>query len=226
MSMKVWLVSHAANAALRAGTFPVAVDTNDAADPGVAEDGASEAPEALDACASEAIGAWRARWLASIGDGARVVASPAPIARATARAAVCAPAAAMEIERCDAIAEAHFGAWQGQRLVDIARETPAALAAWTRDPAFAPPGGGESFDDLRRRVAAWLDGLRHPADVGTHARTEARIVAFTHASVIRAALLHALGAPSAGFRAIEIAPLDVAVLRAGREGWVWVAGVA
>lgn len=156
----------------------------------------------------------------SIGAAARVVASPAPIALATARAAGL-PRAAAGIERCDAIAEAHFGAWQGKRLVDVARETPEALAAWTRDPAFQPPGGGESFDNVRSRVGAWLDGLlahTNTADPNTE------LVAFTHASVMRAAILHALGAPSAGFRAIEIAPLDVIVLRAGRDGWVWVAG--
>lgn len=204
--MKLWLVSHAANAALRAGTFAAA-----------ARDGRAtfDTLETLDARAVEAVAAWRERWLARwSGEPLRAIASPAAIALATAQAAGFADDA---IERTNALAEADFGAWQARRLVDVARETPDALAAWTRDPAFRPPGG-ESFDDVRARVGAWLD-----APASRVSSPDATVVAFTHASVIRAAILHALDAPSAGFRAIEIAPLAVTVLRKTREGWVWVA---
>ncbi|CAG9246281.1 Broad specificity phosphatase PhoE [Paraburkholderia unamae] len=202
MPTTVWLVSHAANAAMRSATLPCAQAEDDAGDC------------ALDARAIEALAAWRERWyarLAATGDEApRVLTSPAAIARASARAAGF-PAAAT----CEAIREAAYGAWQGRRLTDLARETPEApeaLAAWTRDPAFRPPGGGESFEDVRARVSAWLD---EPGDFEGH------VIAFTHASVIRAAILHALGAPSAGFRSVEIAPLGVTGLRRASHGWVW-----
>src|SRR5215469_5257078 len=143
MPTTVWLVSHATNAAMRAGTFPRA--------PGV---GADEV-EALDARAIEAIGAWRERWQERLagasGQVPRALTSPAAIARASAQAA------GFEAVSADALADTCYGAWQGQRLTDLAREAPEALAAWTRDPAFRPPGGGESFDDVRARVGAWLD---------------------------------------------------------------------
>ncbi|HKT95175.1 MAG TPA: histidine phosphatase family protein [Paraburkholderia sp.] len=200
----VWLVCHAADAALRSGTFPRA--------PEVAENEEAEEAQALDARASEAIEAWRARWQARFvgvdGEAPRALTSPAAIARSSAQAAGFAP------ERADALANAAYGAWQGRRLTDIAREAPEALAAWTRDPAFRPPGGGESFDEVRSRVAAWLDALPE---------AEKAIVAFTHAPVIRAALLHALGAPSASFWRVEIAPLSVTALKRSPQGWVWVA---
>ncbi|WP_322057671.1 histidine phosphatase family protein [Paraburkholderia sp. J63] len=197
----IWLVCHAADAALRAGTFPRAPDADD-----------NEEEHTLDARAGEAIDAWRARWqtLLVSADAAalRALTSPAAIARASAQAAGFVP------ERADALTDAAYGAWQGRRLADVAREAPEALAAWTRDPAFRPPGGGESFDGVRSRVAAWLDALPE---------AEKTVVAFTHAPVIRAAVLHALDAPSASFRRVEIAPLSVTVLRRTTQGWVWLA---
>ncbi|WP_322032908.1 histidine phosphatase family protein [Paraburkholderia sp. J76] len=203
MPTTVWLVSHAANAALRAGTFPRAPVAGDDAD------------EALDARSIEALAAWRERWSARLlrgerdGEAPRALTSPAAIARASAHATGFAAAAS-----CNALADTVFGAWQGKRLADLAREAPEALEAWTRDPSFRPPGGGESFDDVRARVGAWLDAM---PEAGPD------LIAFTHSSVMRAAILHALGAPSASFRAIEIAPLRVAALRRAQHGWVWLA---
>ncbi|QBQ97281.1 histidine phosphatase family protein [Paraburkholderia pallida] len=198
----VWLVCHAANAALRSGTFPRA--------PG----GDNDETETLDARAVEAIEAWRVRWQARLvganGDAPHALMSPAAIACASAQAA------GFTAGRTDALADAAYGAWQGRRLTDVAHEAPEALAAWTRDPAFRPPGGGESFDDVRSRVAAWLDALPE---------AETTIVAFTHAPVIRAAILRALSAPSASFRHLEIAPLAVTALRRSAQGWVWMAAL-
>ncbi|MEX3946857.1 histidine phosphatase family protein [Paraburkholderia sp. EG287B] len=208
MSTTVWLVSHAANAALRSGTFPHEPDVPVAG---------GDAEAALDARALEALAAWRERWHVRLAGGHRhgeapcALTSPAAIARASARAAGFAGATP-----ADALAEAAFGAWQGRRLTDLAREAPEALAAWTRDPGFRPPDGGDSFDDVRARVGAWLDALPESGHT---------LIAFTHSSVIRAAILHALGAPSSGFRSIEIAPLAVTALRRSEHGWVWLAAM-
>jgi len=208
MSTTVWLVCHAANAVLRSGTFPKVPEVPVPGD---------DAEEALDARAVEALAAWRERWHARLpggnrnGEAPRALTSPAAIARASARAAGFAGATTG-----DALAETAFGAWQGRRLTDLAREAPEALAAWTRDPGFRPPGGGESFDDVRARVGGWLDTVPEAGH---------NLIAFTHASVIRAAILHALGAPSSSFRSIEIAPLSVTALRRSQHGWVWVAAM-
>ena len=205
MPTTVWLVSHAANATLRSGTFPRTPVAGD------------DAEEGLDARALEALAAWRARWHARLtgdernGEAPRALTSPAAIARASAQAAGFAEATSDE-----ALADTAFGAWQGKRVADVAREAPEALAAWTRDPGFKPPGGGESFDEVRARVGAWLDAVPDAVP---------NVIAFTHASVMRAAILHALGAPSSGFRSIEIAPLSVTALRRTQHGWVWLAAM-
>ncbi|HEY4802057.1 MAG TPA: histidine phosphatase family protein [Paraburkholderia sp.] len=206
MPTTVWLVSHAADAALRSGTFPRAREAGDAED------------ETLDARAIEALAGWRTRWYARVSDAdskaPRVLTSPAPIALASAHTAGFNGATPD-----DALADTDYGAWQGKRLTDLARESPEtaeALTAWTRDPCFRPPAGGESFEEVRERVSAWLDALPESG---------LSVVAFTHASVIRAAILHALGAPSSGFRSIDIAPLSVTALRRAQHGWVWLAAV-
>ncbi|MGK6323905.1 histidine phosphatase family protein [Sphingomonas sp. DT-51] len=99
-----------------------------------------------------------------------------------------------------ALADQDAGAWRGCALDDIA---PAALATWLAAPEHGAPAG-ESLDAVRARVAAWLDTLA--------AGGEARLLAVTHAAVIRAALAHVLGVPTAATLAIDVAPLTAAVL--------------
>ena len=109
----------------------------------------------------------------------------------------------------DDLRDCDYGAWRGRRLDEIAAQDPAALAQWLSDPAAAPHGG-ESLLDLIGRVAAWLDGRRI---------VEGRTLAVTHAAIIRAALVHALGAPPHAFWRIDIAPLSLAALNGDANRW-------
>ncbi|HEX4767979.1 MAG TPA: histidine phosphatase family protein [Lichenihabitans sp.] len=102
-----------------------------------------------------------------------------------------------------------YGAWRGRRLDEIGTADPEALAQWLGDPASAPHGG-ESLLDLIGRVAAWLDGRRI---------VEGRTLAVTHAAVIRAAMVHALGAPPHSFWRIDIAPLSATALSGDGRRW-------
>ena len=77
------------------------------------------------------------------------------------------------------------------------------------DPTAAPHGG-ESTLALMARVSAWLDEQR---------KTPGRVVAVTHAAVIRAAIVHAIGATSASMPRIDIAPLSVARLSGHGDRW-------
>jgi alpha-ribazole phosphatase len=80
-----------------------------------------------------------------------------------------------------ALAEMHFGAWEGQRWDAIGR---AAVDAWTQDFGQHRPGGGESANAVLQRVGALVDAARaHGSDA----------VWLTHAGVIRAARLWAAG---------------------------------
>ena len=196
MDARLLLVSHASTAAQRAGRFP-ADDPLDAR--GLAE-------------------AEAARTRVALPDDAAVFVSPAACARETALAL----GLAATID--DTLADMNYGSWQGRRLADLAVEAPDALAAWTCDPDAAPHGG-ESFRQLVKRMGTWLDA-RHAALEGTasspsNPNRAPHVVAITHATLLRAAVVHALGASPAVFPRIEIGPLSVIELRHSQRGWTW-----
>ncbi|GIH68240.1 histidine phosphatase family protein [Sphaerimonospora thailandensis] len=101
------------------------------------------------------------------------------------------------------------GDWRGRRLQEIEAEQPAELLGWLTD-SRAAPHGGESVCQLIDRVAGWLE---------TGAEGRSRIVAVTHQAVVRAAVLHALGAPPSVFWRIDARPLSQT--RLSRHGGRW-----
>ncbi len=116
----------------------------------------------------------------------------------------------------DAVAEPTLrdvdsGRWAGRRLEEIQAEEPDGVIAWLADPE-ATPHGGEALSALLGRAASWLDAR---AGDGGHG------IAVTHASVIRAAILHALEAPASSFWRIDIAPLSLAELSHDGRRWAW-----
>ncbi|RKE36904.1 broad specificity phosphatase PhoE [Paraburkholderia sp. BL23I1N1] len=165
------------------------------------------ADDPLDARGLAEAGAARARL--SIPDDAAAFVSPAVCARETASAL------GLVATVHEELADMDYGRWHGRRLADLAVEAPQDLAAWTHDPDAAAHGG-ESFTRLVKRIGQWLDTLS-----GVPTRTTQNIVAATHAPVIRAAIVHALGALPAVFPRIEIAPLSVVELRRSQRGWTW-----
>ncbi|MDE1181662.1 histidine phosphatase family protein [Paraburkholderia sp.] len=195
MQTQLFLISHAATAALRSGRFP--------------------ADDPLDSRGLDAAAARHERFVTTLFDAgslsdAVAFSSPAICAQQTAHALH------LDAQIEPALAEADHGEWKGQRVADIAGVSPesaSSLQAWTHDPAAVPPGG-ESFDALRIRVGAWLDGLT----------ISGTAIAVTHASVVRASIIHALGASTAIFPRIEVAPLSVVALRRSMRGWVWCTG--
>jgi broad specificity phosphatase PhoE len=108
-----------------------------------------------------------------------------------------------------ALAECDFGTWAGRTLADVAAAVPADVGAWMEDPD-ARPHGGESLSTFAARVAGWLDG---------EAARGGSAVAFTHGGVVKAALVHALGAPLSAFWRIDVAPLSLTELHAHDGRW-------
>jgi broad specificity phosphatase PhoE len=129
--------------------------------------------------------------------------SPAARAQQTAEALGLTATVAAELDECD------FGTWRGRTLADLHAEDPAAVAAWMEDPAAAPHGG-ESLLALLDRVRGWLEA---------RAGDGSRVVAVTHAGVIRAAVVCALDAPPLAFWRLDIAPLSRTVLHAHDGRW-------
>jgi broad specificity phosphatase PhoE len=102
-----------------------------------------------------------------------------------------------------------FSRWTGRSLADVQAEVPEAVTEWLQNPRAAPHGG-ESFADVMTRVGGWMDSLL--AGRGF-------IVAITHATVIRAAIAHALGAGPEAFQHIDVAPLTRVRLSGGGGRW-------
>ncbi|MEZ0283920.1 MAG: histidine phosphatase family protein [Thermoleophilia bacterium] len=160
---------------------------------------AFSADEPLDEPGAAAAAALRGRFR-STGES---YASPADRARETARLA------GLDAEVEPALAECDFGAWAGHRLDELAASDPDGVRRWLDDPA-ARPHGGETMVELMARVAGWLDG---------QAAREGAAVAVTHGGPIRAAVLHALGAPAEAFWRVDAAPLSLTELHADAGRW-------
>ncbi len=153
--------------------------------------------EALEISAAEALGLISSR----LSPYAHVLASPARAARETA------VALGLDAKVETALRDCDYGCWRGIALKELARREPDGFADWLGDPAAAPHGG-ESLADLIARTGAWLtQSLAY----------EGAILAVTHAAVVRAAIVNALGAGAAAFWRIDVGPLWLATL-SGREG--------
>jgi len=118
-----------------------------------------------------------------------------------------AEALGLSAARLPALRDCDYGSWTGHNFDDVLAREAAAVSIWLRDPAAKPPGG-ESMLSLMQRVAGWLDG--------ENGRTGLSIVV-THATIVRAAIVHAIKAGPESFWRIDIAPLSVTRL-SGKDG--------
>jgi len=108
-----------------------------------------------------------------------------------------------------ALRDIDYAAWSGRTLDEVASDDPAAVASWMGD-STAAPHGGESITDLLRRMTLWM---------GTVCEREGRVVAVTHAAIVRAAIILALDAPALSFWRIDVAPLARVKLRGSSGRW-------
>jgi len=114
----------------------------------------------------------------------------------TARALALEPVIELALRDCD------YGRWTGRPLAEVQEAEPAAIGDWLSDPGAAPHDG-ESICAVLARVAHWLNTLLEEPG---------RFAAVTHPAVVRAAIIHAIGAHARSFWRIDVAPLTVTVL--------------
>lgn len=107
------------------------------------------------------------------------------------------------------LGECDYGRWQGLRIADLSETEPEALALWMAD-FSAAPHGGEALLSVFERVGSWMDARL--GDSG-HA------VVVTHATVVRAAILHILGAPPPAFWRIDVEPFSVTEMTTDGRRW-------
>jgi broad specificity phosphatase PhoE len=108
-----------------------------------------------------------------------------------------------------ALHECVYGRWAGQTFDEIVANEPDAAAAWLRDPAAAPHGG-ESILALMQRVEAWL------VDENAH---DQKSIVVTHASIVRATIVHIMQAPAQSFWRVDVRPMSVT--RLSGQGGRW-----
>ncbi|AJC60651.1 histidine phosphatase family protein [Streptomyces sp. 769] len=151
----------------------------------------------------DAVGAAQARAAAgALPAAARVCVSPSVRCRET--------ATALGLEGDPSgpeLAGLDVGRWSGRTLDDVAAAEPEAVARWLTDPGAAPHGG-ESVRDLCGRVARWLEAC---------GRADGRTLAVVEPEVVRAVVVHVLGAPEEAFWRIDVPPLTATEL-SGRSG--------
>jgi len=135
--------------------------------------------------------------------GCEVLCSPARRCRQTA------DAAGLSVRIDDQLDECDFGCWCGVTLRELGEQDPDAVRAWMLNPEAAPHGG-ESLRAFSARVGSWLSA---------QARADGPAAAITHGGVVKAAVVHALGAPLEAFWRIDAAPLSVTELHAHDSRW-------
>lgn len=102
-------------------------------------------------------------------EGADFVSSP--LARAVETMTILRASLGLSVDtfrRDGELKELHYGHWEGQLQSELAKIDPEGVAAKNRDPFGWRPTGGESYEDLMRRVAPWLDGLNRTTVAVTH----------------------------------------------------------
>lgn len=128
----------------------------------------------------------------------------------TLRARETASCLGLETEIEPALRDLDYGRWAGRSLDEIQASERDALGLWLADPEAAPHGG-ETVLELIERVSAWMEQLEN---------RDGTVVAVTHASVIRAAIVHAISGHPFTFWRVDIAPLVLASLTHYGRRWV------
>jgi broad specificity phosphatase PhoE len=108
-----------------------------------------------------------------------------------------------------ALRDCDYGLWRGRTLDELSTSDPDAVTRWLTEPSAAPHGG-ESTLDLLARVSGWLDTLP---------RDDSKIVAVTHAAVVKAAVVLAILATPQSFWRIDVPPLSRTVLSGRPASW-------
>jgi broad specificity phosphatase PhoE len=132
----------------------------------------------------------------------QVVSAPELRAQQTVHALGLSSSIAIELRDCD------YAQWSGREMDQLQEEDPEGILAWLTDPA-STPHGGESIENLINRIGRWIEQQSDASHT----------VAVTHPSVIRGAIVHALGLPAQAFWRFDIAPLSLTDLRFNGRVW-------
>jgi broad specificity phosphatase PhoE len=125
-----------------------------------------------------------------------------PSLRVRSTAEIIGKAIGMEVNIAREFGEFQVGEWEGKSYLEIKKAEPEIYAAWSKDPIRNALPGGESIEQLCARVTAALQAL-----LKEHAGK--RIAMVSHAELIRAILLDALGLPLDNYYRISVPTASV-----------------
>ncbi|WNI25054.1 bifunctional RNase H/acid phosphatase [Streptomyces sp. ITFR-16] len=134
-----------------------------------------------------------------------------PLRRCRETAAAVAARLGLDVTVEDGLRETDFGAWEGLTFGEVRERYGADLDAWLASPDVAPTGGGESFAEVARRVAAARDRL-----VTRHAGRTVLLV--THVTPIKTLVRLALGAPPESLFRMELSAASVSAVAYYADG--------
>jgi ribonuclease H / adenosylcobalamin/alpha-ribazole phosphatase len=120
-----------------------------------------------------------------------------PSVRVRSTAEVIGKVIGMEARVVESLREFQVGDWEGKSYLEIKKAEPEVYAKWSKDPIRNALPGGESIEQLCRRVKAEMQRL-----VAEHSGR--RVLLVSHAELIRAILLHALELPLDNYYRIAV----------------------
>jgi probable phosphoglycerate mutase len=135
--------------------------------------------------------------------GGAVAVVCSPLSRARQTADEVAAALGIAVLPMPGLIETDFGEWEGLTFAEAAARDPESHRRWLSDPAVPTPGG-ESFDEVHRRVRAVLDRL-----IAEHGGST--LIVVSHVTPIKTLIRMGLDAgPSVLFRLhLDLASLSV-----------------
>ncbi|MCX5139908.1 MULTISPECIES: bifunctional RNase H/acid phosphatase [unclassified Streptomyces] len=134
-----------------------------------------------------------------------------PLRRCRETAGAVAARLGLEVRIEDGLRETDFGAWEGLTFGEVRERYGADLDAWLASAKAAPTGGGESFAEVARRVAATRDRL-----VSRYAGRTVLVV--THVTPIKTLVRLALGAPPESLFRMELSAASVSAVAYYADG--------
>lgn len=103
----------------------------------------------------------------------------------------------LPLQLIEGLDEQNVGEWEGRSYLEIKKSEPDIYTDWCKDPIRNRPPGGESIEDLVKRVRISIEEIINSCK-------GKRIILVSHAGVIRSAVINALGMPIDNFYRVNI----------------------
>jgi alpha-ribazole phosphatase len=128
-----------------------------------------------------------------------------PLRRARETAAAIASAHGLVVKESAAFMEMGFGGWEGLTTAEVRTRFPGEHQIWRDTPHLAARAGGETLDEVRRRVLDGLEELRLAHDGQT-------VCLVAHGISARILILNALGLELDRLWSLEVSPTGISEL--------------